>query len=59
MKDNRTKLICSKCNSPIITYRKKKKVIYECSYCGIQPDDLNFDDLSPNDWEDDYEEENM
>jgi hypothetical protein len=57
MKDNRTKLKCQKCNSSIITYRKKKRVIYECSYCGDQPEDLNIEDLSLDDWNSNEEED--
>lgn len=45
MKDNRTKQICNICNSHIITYREKGKIIYECTYCGEVPEDIHLIDL--------------
>lgn len=36
---------CEKCNTPLITYKKKKKIIVECPYCGSRPEDLTIDDL--------------
>lgn len=45
MKDNRTKQICEKCCSHIIAYRKKGKLIYECSYCGEKPEYIEPIDL--------------
>lgn len=45
MKDNRTEQICDTCNSHIISYREKGKIIYECTYCGIVPEDIHFIDL--------------
>lgn len=45
MKDNRTGLICAKCNSPIIVYQKGERIIYECSYCGSTPEDIHISSL--------------
>lgn len=51
MKDNRTGQLCDNCNSHITSYRLNGKIIYECSYCGMKPEDIHSIDL------DDYEDE--
>lgn len=43
MKDNRTGQICESCNSHIISERVQGRIIYECSYCGAEPEDILFD----------------
>jgi len=40
MKDNRTGQVCEKCNSHIIVYRENGKLVYECSYCGLAPEEI-------------------
>lgn len=45
MKDNKTNLKCYRCNSPIIVYKKENKIVYECSYCGAYPEDINIEEL--------------
>lgn len=42
MKDNQTGQLCDNCNSHITTYRNEKgQIIFECQYCGSQPEDIN------------------
>jgi Zn ribbon nucleic-acid-binding protein len=53
MKDNRTGQICENCCSHIITYREDNKIIVECSYCGLVPENINprFIDLEDDEYE--------
>lgn len=52
MKDNRTSQVCDSCNSHIISYRDiDGKIIFECAYCGLVPEDINPIELE------DYEDE--
>lgn len=45
MKDNRTGLLCQLCNSHIIVHEEYATLIYECSCCGTQPEDIQIDDF--------------
>ena len=41
MRDNRTNQICENCNSHIIAYRSNNTIIFECSYCGLIPENIS------------------
>ncbi|WP_180236338.1 hypothetical protein [Bacillus wiedmannii] len=41
MKGNHSGQLCSSCNSHVVIIREKGKVIFECSYCGLRPEDID------------------
>ncbi|MEK5205250.1 hypothetical protein NST55_28840 [Bacillus sp. FSL R10-2789] len=45
MKGNHSGQLCDSCNSHISIIREKGKVIFECSYCGLRPDDIYYIDV--------------
>lgn len=42
MMDYLSKQRCESCNSHMIVYEEKRKIIIECSYCGQVPEELDF-----------------
>lgn len=50
MKDNRTGQTCEHCGSHIIKYKNEQgKIVYECSYCGVEQEELDEFELDDED----------
>jgi len=40
MLDNKSDQLCEYCNSHIAVFETNKKIYFECSYCGEEPEDI-------------------